>query len=298
MSIPGLALAAQEIPVDNRILIYTQGAVTFLLLLVTIIIVRSSLGAGNFGILQHDFNETRENFYSDWHTEPNHTLEVKEVLPNNTESIQSNSYTTIDISKLLLDEEEDGEKQEPDRPYSLGPKISNWDQKRAEWLKKNPGFPNFIRPNKPRVLLVTGSSPKMCENPSMRGISGVTRFTLRVLISLHGYWEIVVDGYEEMMKNYHPGLGDDRWPLVTHFVGCKPCGKFSTYPVERCLKQMDRAFNFGDNQILQLYSFTHKSLASWRVKRVRNETSSPLEMKDELGMLHLGTTTVKNPASP
>ncbi|KAA8526501.1 hypothetical protein F0562_008296 [Nyssa sinensis] len=62
------------------------------------------------------------------------------------------------------------------------------------------------------------------------------------------------DRYEGMMGNFHPGLGDHRWPLVTHFVGCKPCGKFGDYPAERCLKQMDRAFNFGDNQILQITS--------------------------------------------
>lgn len=35
---------------------------------------------------------------------------------------------------------------------------------------------------------------------------------------LHGYWGILVDHYEELMQNYHPGLGDHRWPLVTHFV--------------------------------------------------------------------------------
>ncbi|KAF2313881.1 hypothetical protein GH714_018571 [Hevea brasiliensis] len=110
---------------------------------------------------------------------------------------------------------------------------------------------------------------------------------------LHGYWGILVDRYEEMIENYHPGLGDHRWPLVTHFVGCKPCGKFGDYPVERCLKQMDRAFNFGDNQILQMYGFTHKSLASRRVKRVRNETSNPLEVKDEHGLLHPAFKAVK-----
>jgi len=69
-------------------------------------------------------------------------------------------------------------------------------------------------------------------------------------------------------------------------VGCKPCGKFGDYPVEKCLKQMDRAFNFGDNQILQIYGFRHKSLASRRVKRVRDETSNPLEVKDELSLSH------------
>ncbi|KAH9312952.1 hypothetical protein KI387_027987, partial [Taxus chinensis] len=53
---------------------------------------------------------------------------------------------------------------------------------------------------------------------------------------LHGYWGILVENYEEMIKKYHLGLGDHRWPLVTHFVGCKPCGKFGDYPVEQCLK--------------------------------------------------------------
>ncbi|KAE8712377.1 Xyloglucan 6-xylosyltransferase 2 [Hibiscus syriacus] len=98
---------------------------------------------------------------------------------------------------------------------------------------------------------------------------------------------------EEMIENYHPGLGDHRWPLVTHFVWCKPCGKFGDYSVERCLKQMDRAFYFGDNQILQMYGFVHKSLASRRVKRVRNETGNPLEAQDELGLLHPSFKAVK-----
>ncbi|KAE8820533.1 Xyloglucan 6-xylosyltransferase [Hordeum vulgare] len=93
-------------------------------------------------------------------------------------------------------------------------------------------------------------------------------------------------GYEEMLENYQPGLSDHRWPLLTHFVGCKPCSKFGDYPVERCLKQMDRAFNFGDNQVLHMYGFEHKSLASRRIKRIRNETSNPLDMKYDYGLLH------------
>ena len=95
-----------------------------------------------------------------------------------------------------------------------------------------------------------------------------------------------MDRYEEMIENHKPGFGDHRWPLVTHFVGCKPCGKFGDYPVERCLRQMDRAFNFGDNQILQMYGFTHKSLGSRRVKPTRNQTDRPLDAKDEFGLLH------------
>ncbi|KAL2945426.1 putative xyloglucan 6-xylosyltransferase 1 [Bienertia sinuspersici] len=41
---------------------------------------------------------------------------------------------------------------------------------------------------------------------------------------------------------------------------------------------MERAFNFGDNQVLKLYGFAHTSLTSRRVKRIRNE------VKDEKGI--------------
>ncbi|KAI9080569.1 hypothetical protein K1719_037430 [Acacia pycnantha] len=67
---------------------------------------------------------------------------------------------------------------------------------------------------------------------------------------LHDSWAGLIDRYEEMVEKYHPGLGDERWPFVTHFVGCKPCGSYGDYPVERCLSSMERAFNFADNQVL------------------------------------------------
>ncbi|KAH0938489.1 hypothetical protein HID58_005950, partial [Brassica napus] len=94
---------------------------------------------------------------------------------------------------------------------------------------------------------------------------------------LHGFWEGLVDRYEEMVEKYHPGLGDERWPFVTHFVGCKPCGSYADYAVERCLKSMERAFNFADNQVLKLYGFGHRGLLSPKIKRIRNETVTPLE---------------------
>jgi galactosyl transferase GMA12/MNN10 family len=52
-----------------------------------------------------------------------------------------------------------------DPKYTLGPKINNWDLNRAKWIRLNPAFPNFLSESKPRVLLVTGSSPKPCANP-------------------------------------------------------------------------------------------------------------------------------------
>lgn len=98
---------------------------------------------------------------------------------------------------------------------------------------------------------------------------------------LHGYWAGLVDRYEEMIEKYHPGLGDERWPFVTHFVGCKPCGSYGDYPVERCLSSMERAFNFADNQVLKLYGFRHRGLLSPKIKRIRNETATPLESVDQ-----------------
>ncbi|XP_056699359.1 uncharacterized protein [Spinacia oleracea] len=47
----------------------------------------------------------------------------------------------------------------------------------------------------------------------------------------------LVDKYEEMIENFHPGLGDHRWLLVTNFVDCKPCIKISDLP---CGKMFER----------------------------------------------------------
>lgn len=101
---------------------------------------------------------------------------------------------------------------------------------------------------------------------------------------LHGFWEGLVDRYEEMMEKYHPGFGDGRWPLVTHFVGCRACGRSGDYPVARCLKSMERAYNFADNQVLMLYGFRHRGLVSPSIKRIRNESVRPLGNVDEFGI--------------
>ncbi|CAK9874014.1 unnamed protein product [Sphagnum jensenii] len=95
---------------------------------------------------------------------------------------------------------------------------------------------------------------------------------------LHGYWMIIVDKYEEIMEKYHPGFGDERWPFVTHFVGCKPCNSYHDHSIELCLAQMERAFNFADNQILQLLGYQHLGLQTDKVKRTRNETADPLNL--------------------
>ncbi|MFS8026562.1 putative xyloglucan 6-xylosyltransferase [Helianthus anomalus] len=75
-----------------------------------------------------------------------------------------------------------------------------------------------------------------------------------------------------MMEKYQPGLGDEIWPFVTNFVGCKPCGSYEDYPTQRCLCSVERAFNFVDNQVLKLYGFRHRGLLNPKIKRIRNET--------------------------
>ncbi|KAF0902239.1 hypothetical protein E2562_014475 [Oryza meyeriana var. granulata] len=415
---------------------------TVVCLLLTVVVLRGTVGAGKFGTPQQDLIELRHRFISHPHR----------ALAEHHDALSRGGSSSSSSGRASAAAERDDEPDPPPRslrdpPYTLGPKISDWDEQRAAWHRRHPETPPFLNDVKPRVLLVTGSSPKPCENPvgdhyllksiknkmdycrvhgleifynmalldaemagfwaklpllralllahpeieflwwmdsdamfsdmafelpwerygpynlimhgwdemvyddhnwiglntgsfllrncqwsldfldtwAPMGPKGPVRIEAGKVLTkylkdrpvfeaddqsamvyilaterekwgdkvylengyyLHGYWGILVDRYEEMLENYHPGLGDHRWPLVTHFVGCKPCGKFGDYPVERCLKQMERAFNFGDNQILQMYGFTHKSLASRKVKRIRNETSNPLEVKDELGLLH------------
>ncbi|TVU47326.1 hypothetical protein EJB05_06922, partial [Eragrostis curvula] len=341
-------------------------------------------------------------------------------------------------------------RQLTDAPYSLGPTVSDYDARRAKWLRDHPGFPAFVAPGRPRVLMVTGSSPRRCgggsgggdhlllrafknkadycrvhgfdifysnavldaemsgfwtklpllralmlahpetellwwadsdvvltdmlfEPPwrryarhnlvlhgwdeklygnrswlgvnagsfvirncqwsldlldawSRMGPRGPVRDTYGKVLAaalsdreayeaddqsalvyllvtqrerwgdktflegsynLHGYWVDIVDRYEELRRKWAPGLGDDRWPLVTHFVGCKPCGgEYASYDAARCMRGMERALNFADDQILKLYGFEHESLNTTAVRRVRNDTGGPLDADDEdLGRL-------------
>nr|DAD31344.1 TPA_asm: hypothetical protein HUJ06_010195 [Nelumbo nucifera] len=375
--------------------------ITILCGFVTILVLRGTIGVGNLG-------------GSDAEAENQNLIE--------------------ETNRILAEIRSDGDPSDPDDTaeveinpnvtYTLGPKISNWDEERKAWLDRNPEFPNYIN-GKARILLVTGSPPNPCDNPigdhyllkaiknkidycRIHGIEIVYNlahldkelagywaklplirrlmlshpevewiwwmdsdalFTdmvfeiplskncqwsldllddwapmgpkgpirdeagkiltanlkgrpafeaddqsalIYLLISkkewmnkvflensyyLHGYWAGLVDRYEEMMEKYHPGLGDERWPFVTHFVGCKPCGSYGDYPVERCLKSMERAFNFADNQVLKLYGFRHRGLLSPKIKRIRNETATPLEFVDQFDIRRsvVGGTDSKSP---
>ncbi|KAG0557530.1 hypothetical protein M758_11G134400 [Ceratodon purpureus] len=106
---------------------------------------------------------------------------------------------------------------------------------------------------------------------------------------LHGYWKYVVYNYEELMAKNHPGYGDERWPFVTHFVGCKPCkvGESEDGENDECFIQMERAFNFADNQVLEKYGYTHSALSSFMTHKIRRDTSDPL------GLQHLSARRSK-----
>ncbi|XP_042502690.1 probable xyloglucan 6-xylosyltransferase 5 [Macadamia integrifolia] len=391
--------------------------ITILCGFVTILVLRGTIGVGNLG--------------------------------GGADAEAENQKLIAETNRILAEIRSDSDPTDPSEPepefnpnvtYSLGPKISDWDQQRKIWLQSNPQFPNYVN-DKARILLVTGSPPNPCDNaigdhyllkstknkidycrihgieiiynmahldkelagywaklPLLRrlmlshpevewiwwmdsdalftdmvfeiplskyhnynlvihgypdllfeqkswvalntgsflfrncqwsldlldawapmGPKGPVRdeagkiltanlkgrpafeaddqsALIYLLISqkqwlekvfiensyyLHGYWAGLVDRYEEMMEKYHAGLGDERWPFVTHFVGCKPCGSYGDYPVERCLKSMERAFNFADNQVLKLYGFRHRGLLSPKIKRIRNETDTPLEFVDQ-----------------
>lgn len=65
--------------------------------------------------------------------------------------------------------------------------------------------------------------------------------------------------------------GDDKWSFITHFAGCKPCGKTSDHPINMCFDDMDKAFNFADNQVLQFFGFMHKDLSNSEVRKIIKE---------------------------
>lgn len=400
--------------------------ITVLCGLMTILVLRGTIGAGNFGTPAQDFEEIRAHIRSA--TREYHAARVLSQVTEDAVADGANSGNADDTEET---------RSGPEKPYSLGPKISDWDSQRQQWLSEN----SRTRSNgKPRVLLVTGSQPSSCENPEgdnfllksiknkldyarlhdieifynmahldqemagfwaklpllrklmltnpevewiwwmdsdalftdmsfevplekyenhnlvlhgfddkvyrqklwtglntgsffirncqwsldlldawapmgpkgvvrnkagellSKSLTGRTNFEAddqsalvyllitqrqewanKVLLEnsyyLHGYWVDLVGKYEENMAKSHPGFGDDRWPFITHFVGCKPCLKNGgDYPVDKCFKQMERAFTFADNQILDVLGFRHRKLGSPRVVRVRDDTSQPLKL--------------------
>ncbi|KAL3688337.1 hypothetical protein R1sor_014646 [Riccia sorocarpa] len=103
---------------------------------------------------------------------------------------------------------------------------------------------------------------------------------------MSGYWEDHVNKYEEFMTmpGNHPGLGGKTWPFITHFTGCQPCsGNHNPmYSGEECVRHMERAYNFADNQVLQPMGFMHENLTTFVVKKVK-EDSEDYNILESLG---------------
>jgi xyloglucan 6-xylosyltransferase len=55
-------------------------------------------------------------------------------------------------------------RQLTDHPNSLGPAMSDYAARRSAWIAAHLGFPNFVAPERPRVLVVTNSSPRRCSD--------------------------------------------------------------------------------------------------------------------------------------
>lgn len=50
----------------------------------------------------------------------------------------------------------------PELSYSIGTPVRDWDEKRRDWLRKNPSFAEGA---KDRIFMLTGSQPSACKNP-------------------------------------------------------------------------------------------------------------------------------------
>jgi hypothetical protein len=62
----------------------------------------------------------------------------------------------------------------------------------------------------------------------------------------------------------------ERRPFVKHFTGCQPCSGDHNpdYKGDVCWKEMERALNFADNQVLRNYGFARKDLMTSSVYEV------------------------------
>lgn len=73
-------------------------------------------------------------------------------------NLKRNNGGVVDRGEEL--EESEVERDPNGVSYSLGPKISDWDEQQHEWLKKNTRFPNFLPNGWTCNSLFTGSAPK------------------------------------------------------------------------------------------------------------------------------------------
>ncbi|KAE8730875.1 putative glycosyltransferase 5 [Hibiscus syriacus] len=235
--------------------------------LVTILVLRGTIGVGNLG--SSEAEAINQNLVE----------ETNWIIPE----IRSDSDPT----------DPDEPEFNPNVTYTLKPKISDWDQQRKPMGPKGP-----IRDEAEKVLTANLKGRSAFEADDQLALiylllSQKDQWMDKVFIEnqyyLHVYWAGLVDRYEKMMEKYHPGLREERWLVVTHFVGCKPCGSYGDYSIDRCLRNMQRAFNFVDNQVLKLYGFRHRGLLGPNIKRIRDDTTFFIKWKNRIKELVIET---------
>ena len=123
--------------------------------LMTILVLRGTIGAGQFGTPAQDFEEIRAHLRSA-------TQEYRAARA--LAQIEEDDGSTSETLPLENDVDEET-RRDSSKPYSLGPKITDWDSEREQWKAENYGSSNTTLNGRPRVLLVTGSQPSSCENP-------------------------------------------------------------------------------------------------------------------------------------
>jgi xyloglucan 6-xylosyltransferase len=119
----------------------------------TILVLRGTIGAGQFGTPVQDFEEIRM-----------HLTSATSGMHSSRVLAQVEEEKGGPAKRLLLKEDNEDVRRDPSEPYRLGPLITDWDQQRQQWKAKNPNVSTTSN-GKPRMLLVTGSQPTPCENP-------------------------------------------------------------------------------------------------------------------------------------
>ncbi|XP_057419840.1 galactomannan galactosyltransferase 1-like [Lotus japonicus] len=77
-------------------------------------------------------------------------------------NLPRNQITTSSAQDLLYDSPETTFYDDPEMSYTMDKPVTNWDEKRRQWLLHHP---SFAAGASDRILLVTGSQPKRCHNP-------------------------------------------------------------------------------------------------------------------------------------
>lgn len=120
--------------------------VTIICGFVTILVLRGTLGPGGLAGSAPTVEDLRQQTITSQRARV--LAQVDEAVPDE-----------VTASKFVEEV-----KQDPTKPYSLGLKISNWNEQRELWATKHPGK-NQTLDGKPRTLLVSGSQPGPCANP-------------------------------------------------------------------------------------------------------------------------------------